>query len=253
MKKLAVANQKGGVSKTTLCVHLAYAAMEQGKRVLLVDLDKQGSLTLSFPSSGNSASTGMLASSLYEDGAIGKPEYINDKLSIIRSDDRLALLDGFEDELIPMPAKNLKRFADEYDLAIIDTPGGIGMKLYAALTAADSVICPVALGLYEIAGLSELWQFIRGVKQNGYNPALRVLGILPCRINSKSREELDGLKQLRERFGEAIMPHTLAERAAVKQAISRRRPVWLNTKGAGHAAAGAEWKACCADILNRVF
>lgn len=248
-KTLAVANQKGGVGKSTLTVHLAYAAAEAGLRVLLVDMDKQGSLSLSFPPLADAA-PGLVASSLFDEELNdGQPEYIGERVAIIRADANLALLDGAEDEFIKRPAKQLRRFAGDFDLCLIDTPGLIGMKLYAALAAADAVICPVSVGLFESAGLSELWHFIRAVKTKGYNPGLRLMGMIPSKVNTKSPEEREGLDQLRKTFGNAIFPEMLAERAAVKQAISRRRPVWVATKGAGHLVAAKEWKAACKSIL----
>jgi chromosome partitioning protein len=249
MKTLAVANQKGGVGKSTLTVHLAYAAAEAGLRVLLVDMDKQGSLSLSFPAL-NGAVPGLQASSLYDTEPNGTaPEYIGEHVAIIRADERLALLDGAEDNFIKRPAQHLRRFADDFDLCLIDTPGLIGMKLYAALAAADAVICPVSVGLFESAGLAELWKFIKAVKTKGYNPRLRLMGMIPSKVNTRSPEEREGLLALRAQFGPAILPEMLAERAAVKQAISRRRPVWVNTKGAGHLTAAKEWKAACKSIL----
>lgn len=249
MKTLAVANQKGGVGKSTLTVHLAYAAAEAGLRVLLVDMDKQGSLSLSFPAL-DGVVPGLVASALFEDEPTDQlPEFIGEHVAIIRANDRLALLDGAGDDFIKRPARQLRRFAQDFDLCLIDTPGLIGMKLYAALAAADAVICPVSVGLFEIAGLSELWQFIKAVKSKGYNPGLRLMGMIPSKVNTKSREERDGLAALRAQFGTAIMPVMLAERAAVKQAISRRRPVWVATRGAGHLVAAKEWKEACKSIL----
>lgn len=251
MKTLAIVNPKGGVGKSTLTVHLAYAAAEAGLRVLLVDKDKQGSLSLSFPPL-DGVSPGLLASSLFDAMSVEGPEYIGEKVAIIRADERLALLDGAADSFIKVPAQNLRRFADEFDICLIDTPGIIGMKLYAALAAADSVICPVSVGLFENAGLAELWKFIKAVKTKGYNPRLRLMGMIPSKVNLKSPEERQALAALREQFGDAIFPEVLAERAAVKQAISRRRPVWVNTRGAGHLTAAKEWKAACKSILVKL-
>lgn len=248
MKTLAVANQKS-VGKSTIAFHLAHAGAEAGLRVLIVTFDAQGSLELVFPAI-DGAAPGLLASALFEEAEPSTPlEYLNERVAIIRADQTMFALDTAPESFIRRPKMHLRRFAADFDLCIIDTPGRICMPLNAALTAADVVLCPVSMGLFEIAALADLWKFIQAVRKKGYNPQLRLMGILPNKINTKSKEELQGLADLRQQFGTAIMPEMLTERAAVKQATSRRRPVWFGTKGAGHRAAGVEWKSVCNSIL----
>lgn len=252
MRIVAVVNQKGGVGKSTLAVHLAYMAQEKNLRVLLVDLDKQGSLSLSFPGHGD----GLVASDLFNETAVDKaPEDLGGGLAIIRADDTLSLLHGAVAGTEKRPAAHLRRLASQYDLCVIDTPGAIGFNppmTVAALVAADAVVCPFSVGLYESKGLADLWAYLKSIKSATYNPRLRLLGLLPSKVNTKSREERSALAELRERFGSVILPGTLAERVAVKQAIMRRRPVWKGTKGQGHLAAAREWRSVCSDILGNL-
>ncbi|KWF77607.1 hypothetical protein WL93_26720 [Burkholderia diffusa] len=255
MRTLAVVNQKGGVGKSTLTVHLAYAAAEAGLRVLLVDFDKQGSLSLSFtPVNGNDS--GLLASSLFSADAISvAPEIIDERLAIIRADDTLSLLNGGVADAEKRPAHHLRSLAEQFDLCLIDTPGAIGFNppmTVAALVAADAVVCPFSVGLYESKGLADLWGYLKSIRTPAYNPRLRLMGLLPSKVNTKSREEREALDELRAQFGAVILPGMLAERTAVKQAIMRRRPVWKNTKGAGHLAAAKEWRAVCNHILGNL-
>lgn len=255
MRTLAVANQKGGVGKSTLTAHLAYAALEDGLRVLLVDLDKQGSLSLTFEPAAD-ATPGLMASQLFEPAAaeLG-PEALGERLAIIRADDTLALLKGGAAAAERQPAKHLQRLAKQFDLCLIDTPGAIGFNppmTVAALVAADAVVCPFSVGLYETKGLADLWTYLKGIKVPAYNPKLRLLGLLPSKINTKSREERDALDDLRRHFGAVILPGMLAERTAVKQSVMRRKPVWRNTKGAGHLAAAKEWRDVCGHILGNL-
>lgn len=255
MRTLAVVNQKGGVGKSTLAVHLAYAAVETGWRVLLADLDKQGSLSLSFPAV-NGAAPGLLASTLFSaDDTDQAPEILDDRLAIIRADDTLSLLSGGVAGAEKRPARHLRRLAEQFDLCLIDTPGAIGFNppmTVAALVAADAVVCPFSVGLYESKGLADLWSYLKSVRMPAYNPRLRLMGLLPSKVNTKSREECDALDTLRAQFGSVILPGMLAERTAVKQSIMRRRPVWKNTKGAGHLAAAKEWRAVCNYILGNL-
>lgn len=257
MKILAVANQKGGVGKSTLTVHLAYAAREAGLRVLLVDMDKQGSLSLTFPRDP-AQTPGLLASALYNGAASeGYPEIIEQDgervaLGVCRADNALLSIDKAENEVIRRPGLALQRFAKDFDLCLIDTPPLLGIRLMASLSAADAVVTPVSVGLYELAGVADLMQTIHVVRTQGFNPRLRHVGILPMKTNNRSTEEREALAALRKQYGPAILGETLPERAPVRKAIARRVPVWVNTKGEGHLKAAQEWRAACSAILSRI-
>jgi chromosome partitioning protein len=252
MKTLAVANQKGGVGKSTLTVHLAYAATEQGLRVLLVDMDKQGSLSLTF-TAPKDAAPGLVASRLYDaEPNQEQPQVINDRLSIIRADNALLSIDKADNQVIRRPGLALRRFADDYDLCLIDTPPLLGVRLMASLAASDYVLTPVSVGLYELAGVADLMDSIKVVRTKGFNPRLKHIGILPMKTNNRSTEEREGLALLRKRFGEAMLPVALPERAPVRKAIAKRVPVWLGTRGEGHQKAAQEWRAACAHILEKI-
>lgn len=249
-KILAVVNQKGGAAKTTLALHVGYAARRAGLRVLWADLDKQASLSLSVPTNG--AQDGVKASELFTFDSIRLPESVVPDVGIIRAD-KLQLAKRVKEgmQVTEAAARNLRLLAHDYDLCVIDTPGSLGedATTYVALMVADYVVCPFQVGLSELAALQDLWMHIMGVR-NSINPKLKVLGLLPCRINTRSREERDFLASLRKQFGTNIMSHVLADRASVKQAVARRVPVWQGTKGDSHRKAGREWLAACEAILN---
>ena len=252
MKILAVANQKGGVGKSTLTVHLAYAAMEAGLRVLLVDMDKQGSLSLTFTAT-EGAAPGLVASRLYDAEPNGEqPQVINDRLAIIRADNALLAIDKAENQVIRRPGQALRRFAKGFDLCLIDTPPLLGVRLMASLAASDYVVTPVSVGLYELAGVADLMQTIHVVRTQGFNPRLKHVGILPMKTNNRSTEEREGLATLRQRYGAAILPEVLPERAPVRKAIAKRVPVWVGTGGEGHLKAAHEWRAACESVLGRI-
>ena len=114
MKILVTANQKGGVGKSTLTAHLAYAAHEDGKRVLMVDMDRQGSLSMTFPSTGGH---GIVASQLYlpalpADAAI---EMVDEGLGIVRADAALLEVDRAENSVVKRPRAALQQFADQFE------------------------------------------------------------------------------------------------------------------------------------------
>jgi chromosome partitioning protein len=254
MKTLAIANQKGGVGKTTLTVHLTYAAVEAGLRVLLIDMDAQANASLSFPSVEGSK-PGLLASGLYRSApSEALPEILDDRLSIIRADNALLSVDKAENEVIRRPAQALRRFAADYDLCLIDTPPLLGVRLMASLAASGYVLTPVRIGLYEMSGVADLMQTIHVVRTQGFNPRLRHIGMLPIKTNSRSSKAWKALDELRERYGaEVILPEVLPERAAVNEAVALRRPVWMKARGEGHVKAAQEWRVACDSVLGRVL
>lgn len=251
MKILAVANQKGGVGKSTLCVHLAYYALEKGLRVLLVDMDKQGSLSLSFPPE-TSRSDGLVASQLYRSKVEREPEVLDEGFAIVRADDGLLAIDKADNEAIRLPGRALRSFGKAFDLCIIDTPPLLGVRLMASLVAASHVLTPVSIGIYELAGVGDLLRTIHAVRTQGFNAGLKHIGILPIKTNSRSAEEKAGLDMLRRQHRESILNCVLPERAAVRKAVAMRRPVWLATRGQGHYVAAREWRAACQEIIERM-
>lgn len=252
MKTLSIANQKGGVGKSTLSVHIAYAAIEAGLRVLLVDMDKQASLSLSFPAPAN-VKPGLFASQLFAPGTLpAQPQSLNAQLGIIRADNALLSIDKAENEVIRTPGLALQQFAADYDLCVIDTPPLLGIRLMASLAAADYVVTPVSIGLYELAGVADLMQTIQVIRTQGFNPRLKHIGILPMKVNSRSSDARQALASLQKQYGPIILKEAIAERAPVKKAIANRRPVWTHTSGEGHLKAAHEWRTACAAILDRL-
>jgi chromosome partitioning protein len=252
MKTLVVANQKGGVGKSTLAAHVAYAAAEAKKRVLLVDMDRQGSMTLTFgviPETGRN----LRASDLFSAEPQKHPlRVLNKYQTLIGADQALAEVPRMSNDAVRHPAVALRRLADKFDICVIDTPPGLSTVLVGALAAADMVVTPMPVGLYEMDGVAELFATIKSVKR-GLNPALRKSSILLMKTNTRSKAETAALEQLREAFGDAILKDSLPERAAVRTAVLNRVPVWENPRGVTHEKAAAEWQKATKSILKEVL
>lgn len=252
MKIYVVANQKGGVGKSTIAVHTVYAAIERGLRVLVVDFDIQGNTSLSL-GAGEGAND-LLGSDLFlrHDGR-RKPEKISEQLSIIRADAGLEHIEQAGDIVITNPRLKLGiGLGGDYDLCVIDTPPSLGRILRGALCASNYVLTPLQMGLFEMSGTRDLMQTIKNTRTSGLNPNLKHLGILPMKINTKSPQEMQALKDLQTDYGKLVLPFYIAERSAVKQAVAKRKPVWQGARGASHERARDEWKYACNEILNKM-
>ena len=257
MKTIAIANQKGGVGKTPLALHVAHRALEKGLRVLLVDMDNQGSLSLSFPPSAESGRGPHLqASHLFDTEQYLTPEAITSHLSIVRADNRLLTIDKAENEVIRHPREALRKYAGDFDLVVIDTPPSLGLRLMAALSAADGVVTPLTIGFFELAGAGDLLSTIHVVRTQGFNQRLRHIGIQIMRNNDRSMEDKQAIADLRERYGRLVLPDELPQRQTVTKAIMQQLPVWKLptanlTRSPQKPSIADTWRSACDNIIER--
>jgi len=213
-KVIAVASQKGGVGKTTTAINLSACAAEDGKRILLVDIDPQGNAA-----SGLGVNVDESRPTLYEvlidnlpvEEAIQRDVLPN--LDVLPSGQKLS---GAEVELVGVMAREtrlrhaLQPVRDQYDYIFVDCPPSLGLLTVNTLTAADSVLIPLQCEYYALEGLTQLVRTIQLVQEN-LNPGLRIEGVLLTMFDSRVNLSQQVADEARKFFSDRVY-HTVIPR-----------------------------------------
>jgi chromosome partitioning protein len=201
---IAFANQKGGVAKTTTTINLAVAFREEGFRVLAVDLDPQGNLTMSQgmnPDKLDRSMFDVLVRSLPIAEVIHRTEVDLAVSSIDLAGAELALSSMIGRERVLQKA--LLPVRSDYDYILIDTPPSLGLLTVNALTASDDVIVPVQCEYLSLRGLVQLQNTLEVIREN-LNPTVDIRGILPTMYDSRTLHSREAVEMLRENFGDLV-------------------------------------------------
>jgi chromosome partitioning protein len=210
---IAFANQKGGVAKTTTTLNLAVAFAESGYRVLCIDLDPQGNLTMSQgidPDKVEKSLYDVLVNDIPISEIILKREIDIAVASIDLAGAEIAMSTkiGRERSL----EKALKEVEGDYDFVCIDTPPSLGLLTINALTAANKVIVPVQCEYLSMRGLVQLQNTLRMIQEN-LNPDVKIEGILPTMLDSRTIHAKEAVEILEENFGDLVF------RSRIRKAI----------------------------------
>ncbi|NLE21608.1 MAG: ParA family protein [Actinobacteria bacterium] len=244
---IAFANQKGGVAKTTSTVNLGAALREHDLRVLAVDMDPQGNLTMS-----QGIDTEGLEKSMYDVLVHRTP--IDDVIYERELDVAASTIDlaGAEMALATMIGREralqraLDAVRDRYDYILIDTPPSLGLLTINALTASEGVIVPVQCEYLSLRGLLQLERTLEMIREN-LNPEVRIRGILPTLFDARTHHGRESIEVLRENFGDLVFDTVVRKTIKFAEApVTGSSVLKYDSRGRG----AESYRALAREVLN---
>jgi len=256
---IAIANQKGGVGKTTTAVNLAAGLAMRGRKTLLVDLDPQANATsgLGFP-------RGTVAEGIYEALALADDDGTRSIRELLQLTEVPNLwlvpstrdLSGAEVELVSVedPVARVKRLGhalepilEQFEYVIIDCPPSLGLLTLNALTAATAVVIPMQCEYYALEGLSQLTETISQVKA-AFNPALEIEGILLTMVDARMNLTQQVADEVRAHFEGKVYQTIIPRNVRLSEAPSHGKPILLYD---ARSSGSLSYQALALELLHR--
>ena len=249
---LALANQKGGVAKTTTTLNLGVAFKEMGHRVLLIDLDAQACLTFSLGIDPESVQTSVnevvLGRAALADAIIEAAEGVHLVPSVID-------LAGAEAQLLARPGREfvlrtaLEEVDGEYDIVLLDCSPSLGVLTLAALTAAHGLVIPMPCEMLSHRGVGQLLDTVRDVTRL-LNPELEVLGVLPTLYDGRSSHAQAVLADVGERYGLPVLEPPIPKTIRFAEAPAVGRSILATAK---HSKGAQAYREVAASLARRLW
>ena len=251
---VAVANQKGGVGKTTTAVNVAACVAALGKRVLLFDLDPQANATSGL---GLEKVEGASAyRSLLGEGALAEKiqktawkqlEIIPSELDMCGADIEIARLENHVQrvKLALKPVVDSGRF----DVIVIDCPPSLGTLTLNAFTAADSLLVPLQCEYYALEGISMIMRLLNQLRDTGVNPGLHILGVVMTMFDGRTRLSQQVVDEVRQHFGDVVFDTVIPRATRLAEAPSFGKPIIYYDK---YSVAAAAYEVLSQDLVKRL-
>lgn len=251
---IAVANQKGGVGKTTTAVNLAACLAAVGKRTLLFDLDPQANATSGLgleKTEGASAYKPLLGEgSLLE--KIQKTPYehlevIPSEVDMCGADIELARVENHLQrvKLALQPVRESGRF----DVVVIDCPPSLGVLTLNAFAAAESLLVPLQCEYYALEGISMITRLLNQLRESGVNPTLELLGVIMTMFDGRTNLSHQVVTEVRQHFGDTVFETVIPRTTRLAEAPSFGKPIIYYDK---YSAGAAAYEVLTQDLLKRL-